>query len=159
MKLQRKFLVAILIIFAASNLLIFFNRNKGFEYIKFSNIQELYPSDPGMSFLSKWSNYNQRFNVEEINDGLRLLNQTIGIDTISNEETKIIRIAGWLYNSFRRQKGAPDSFTASLRPLQQYHYLSIHKEKQLWCGNFQALFGFFCTAAKLSNRYIEVVPM
>ena len=29
----------------------------------------------------------------------------------------------------------------------------------LWCGHFQRMFGFFCTAAGLQNRYVEIVPV
>jgi hypothetical protein len=159
MKLQPKFLLTATIIFLTGNLLIFINRNKGFEYKKVSSLKELYPSNPDNSFLNKWIRYNLRFSSAELNQGLTLLNKTIRIDTISNEERKIICIGGWLYNSFRKQVGIPDDSMAKLSPLQQYHYLLIHKEKQLWCGNFQGMFGFFCAAVMLPNRYVEIAPM
>ena len=158
MKSQFKFILTT-IIFVAGNLLIFINRNKGFEYKKVSSLEELYPSSPSNSFLNKWIKYNLRFSPAELNQGLTLLNQAIRIDTISNEERKIICIGGWLYNSFRRQIGVPDDSMTKLSPLQQYHYLLRHKEKQLWCGNFQGMFGFFCAAVMLSNRYVEIAPM
>jgi hypothetical protein len=158
MKLPGKFLLIITIIFAATNILIFIYRNKGFEYRKFSSHTELYPPDPGNSFQDKWKKANIQFSSVELDLGLALLNQTIGTDTISNVESKIMYIAGWLYNSFCRQLGRPDDSLAKQTPLQQYYYLSIHKEKQLWCGNFQVMFGFFCTAAGLPSRYIEIVP-
>jgi len=139
MKLQRKFLLIATIIFLAGNLLIFINRNKGFEYKKVSSLKELYPVNPDNSFMNKWVKYNLRFSPAELNQGLTLLNQAIRIDTISNEQSKIINIGSWLYNSFRRQIGVPDDSMAKLSPLQQYHYLLIHKEKQLWCGNFQGM--------------------
>jgi len=37
--------------------------------------------------------------------------------------------------------------------------LTANRERHLWCGHFQRMFGFFCTAAGLQNRYIEIVPV
>ncbi len=159
MKFRYRFLFAVTIFFVIANILIFIYRNSGFEYTKFSVSKELYPSDPDSSFLKKWNSYNNRFSTEELSQGLALLSQAIGIDTILTEESKVLRITGWLYHSFQKQIGVPDNTMAGQSPLQQYLYLSSHKEKQLWCGNFQALVGFFCTVAKLSNRYVEIASL
>lgn len=159
MKIPDKLIVAIIIVFGVVNVLIFINRNKGFEYRKFPSYKELYPSNSISTFLEKWTKPNKQFTSKELNEGLILLNEKIGLDTISGEENKILRIADWLYSSFYKQLGTPDSSLLVKRPqLALYHYLSAHKEKQLWCGHFQAMFGFFCTAAGLPNRYIEIIP-
>lgn len=159
MKFRNKLLLSLSILFVISNLFFFINRNKGFEYKKFSNIPELYPPNPGKGFLAKWINYKIRFSSEELDQGSTLLNKMIGIDTIVNEEKKIISIAAWLYNSFYKQKGTPDSSISKLSPLQQYRYFSDHKEAKLWCGNFQGMVAFFCDAVKLPNRYVEIAPL
>jgi len=139
MKFRNKLFLIIAMLFIVSDLLIFIGRNSGFEYKKFSTEQELYPPNQDNTFLNKWTNYNKRFSREELDQGLILLNHAIRIDTISKEENKVIQIAGWLYHSFYKQIGTPG-------------------EKKLWCGNFQAIVGFFCTAAMLPNRYVEIAP-
>jgi hypothetical protein len=158
MKFSKKLLFAITVLFIIANVFVFIRRNKGFEYVRYSDTDKLYPADPDNSFLKKWNGYNEKFSKTELLQGLSVLNETIGVDTISNEEDKAISIAGWLHTSFYRQLGNPDNSLSNLNPIQQYRYLQIHKERQLWCGHYQAMFGFFCTAAGLQNRYIEITP-
>jgi hypothetical protein len=159
MKLSSKVLFIITLLFAAANIFIFLNRNNGFEYIKYSGIRDLYPASPDNSFLNKWNNHNKKFSKEELNEGLLLLNQFIKIDSITTDKKKVISIAAWLFKSFDKQLGTPADSLSRLAPLFQYRSLIAHKEKQLWCGQFQAMFGFFCTAAGLKNRYVEIVPV
>ena len=159
MKLPRKLLLIITLLLGSANIFIFLKRNNGFEYIKYSGISELYPSDPGSSFFNKWDKYNRKFSTEEISQGLLLLNRFAGIDTLSADRDKVVNIAVWLYKSFHRQLGTPADSLSGLAPLLQYKSLVSDTEKQLMCGQFQAMFGFFCTAAGLKNRYVEVVPL
>ncbi|MBI5858464.1 MAG: transglutaminase domain-containing protein [Sphingobacteriales bacterium] len=159
MKINSKLLLGVFILLSAGNVLIFIYRNNGFEYVKYSDLQELYPENPDTSFLTEWNSYNKRWGDSEIKKGLILLKNHTGIDTVSNERDEIINIAVWLHKSFSHQAGTPDSFISKLTPLQQYEYLKTGREKKLWCGQFQAMFGFFCTVAGFKNRYVEIVPV
>jgi hypothetical protein len=87
-----------------------------------------------------------------LDQGISLLRKHTGIDTVSDEKDKMIRIAGWLYKSFYQQQGIPDTQLLALTPFQQYNFLKANSEKKRWCGHFQRMFGFFCTAAGLQNR-------
>lgn len=159
MKIPGKLLLSGLILCAGANLFIFINRNRGFEYRKFSNIDELYSPHADNNFLKRWTKPNERFTDAELQAGISLLKHEISIDTFQDEESKVIAIAGFLAHSFFRQLGAPSDSLSRLSPLQQYQYLARNKSAGLWCGHFQAMFGFFCTAMGLSNRYIELVPV
>ena len=159
MKFFPKWLLVTMMLFIIANVFIFINRNNKFEYVKYSDITELYPQEPGTSFLNKWHRYNENFSRAELDQGIILLNKQTGIDTVPDEKNKVIRIAGWLYQSFYQQQGIPDAHLSKLTPFQQYNYLKKHPEKRLWCGHFQRMFGFFCTAAGLQNRYVEIVPV
>ncbi|MGH2553071.1 MAG: transglutaminase domain-containing protein, partial [Chitinophagaceae bacterium] len=158
MKLFPKWLFTIIILFAFANVFIFIKRNNGFEYVKYAGIGELYPDEPGSAFLNKWNSNNQQFSNEELEKGSSLLKKYTTVNPDSDETEIILSIACWLYKSFYQQQGNPDSILSGLTPLQQYNYLQSGNDKKLWCGNFQRMFGFFCTAAGLKNRYIEIVP-
>ncbi|MBC7872363.1 MAG: transglutaminase domain-containing protein [Ferruginibacter sp.] len=159
MKFSRKSLLWITLFFIIANSIIFLKRNKGFEYIKYAATSALYPPGPDSSFFKKWNRYNQRFSKKELGEGLLLLQQHTGIDTLSSDEAKVISIGAWLHHSFQSQVGKPADSLSVLTPLLQYQFLAADKKKQLWCGQFQAMFGFFCTAAGLNNRYVEIVPI
>ena len=159
MILRPKWLLSVIVLFAIVNVLIFLNRSNRFEYIKHSDIADLYPDDPGTSFLNKWNRYNISFSPAELGQGVSLLRKYTAIDSVQDEKDKIIRIASWLYKSFSQQQGIPDAQLSTLTPLQQYNYLKTQGKSHLWCGHFQRMFGFFCTAAGFQNRYIEIVPV
>ena len=158
MNSRRKTFLVIFILILLINLLIFFNREKGFEYIKYASKRELYPDKTNKKFLYKWSEENTQYSSEELNQGLTILKTDVGFDTILASQDKITRIAAWIYSTFYEQRGRYSDTLRRLRALQQYRYLISHKDKKLWCGQFQNIFGFFCTSAGLVNRYIEVVP-
>lgn len=156
MKLFKKYLPFVLLLFIAGNIFIFFSRDVGFEFVKYSSEKNLYPLDSGSSSFQKWTKYNTRFSQEELAQGLQLVIQFE--DSASTDSGKAVSIAAWLYNSFKKRIGAPDDSVERLSPLLKYKYLLANPAKQLWCGQFQQIFGFFCTAAGLKNRYVELVP-
>ncbi len=142
------------------NAFIFLNKNSGFEYVKVSNVQQLYPADPDSGFVAKWSAYdNKRFSAKDLDIGYKILVDSLGIDTIKSSEKKISSISGWLFQTFAKQIGRPSLELVHPTVLKQYEYYVAKKDQQLWCGNFQEMVGFFCTAAKLQNRYIEIAPV
>jgi hypothetical protein len=159
MKLSGKLLSVITLVLVIINLLFFFLRNSGFEYVKYPDTGELYPSDPNESFFSKWNKHNQQFSQEELKEGLFILNQLAGIDTMVTDEDKAVSIAAWLYKSFELQIGYPPDSIKIPVPLIQSRSLMPGKGKKIECGQYQALVGFFCTAAGLKNRYVAVVPV
>lgn len=158
MKIPGKLQFIITLLLGTVNLLFFFTRDSGFGYVKYSGTEELYPPDPGKSFFDKWSRVNQNFSRKELKEGLYLLHQFTGIDTMNADENKAVSIAAWLAKSFQRQVGVPADSVKRLSPLLQYNSLVVDKIGQLDCGQFQKMFGFFCTAAGLKNRYVEAVP-
>lgn len=143
MKRIPKWLLLVTMLFVMANVFIFINRNNMFEYVKYSNIPGLYPEEPDASFLIKWNRCNQSFNMTDLDQGISLLREHTGIDTVSDEKEKMLKIASWLYRSFYQQQGIPDVHLSTLNPLQQYNYLKSNREKKLWCGYFQRMFGFF----------------
>lgn len=159
MKTSARYKLLILALLISANIFVFYKRDAGFEYLKFSEIDELYPANPGNSFLSKWSAYNNKHIEQDLKEGAAILNNSIGIDTISTTEGKVSLIGGWLFNSFYKQMGRPSKESKHFTVLKQYKFFASRKDQTLWCGNFQSMFGFFCTAAGLQNRYVEVVPV
>ena len=156
MKLSNKLLTFLVVFFLLGNIGIYFSRNAGFDYIKYPSLQYLYPLNADSSFFQKWTKYNKRFSAEELTKGLQLVKHFE--DSASTDSGKAVSIAAWLYNSFNKQIGTPEDTLNRLSPLLKYKYLLANQNKQLWCGQFQEMFGFFCTAAGLKNRYVELVP-
>lgn len=153
----KSLIIAFILIFLI-NLIIFFYREKGFDYIKYASKKELYRDKTDKKFLHKWSEENAQFTSEEIELGITILKRHVGIDTILESKDKVTRIAAWIYSTFSDQSGTPSDTLMKLSPSQLYSYLINHKDKKLWCGHFQSMFGFFSTCAGLVNRYIEIVP-
>ncbi len=155
-----KYKLLILVALLLGNALIFLNKNSGFEYVKVSNMQELYPPDPDNVVVAKWSAYdNKRFSAEDLRIGYKILSDSIGIDTIQASEKKISSISGWLFQTFAKQIGRPSLELVHPTVLKQYKYYVTRKDDQVWCGNFQEMVGFFCTAAGLQNRHVEIAPV
>jgi hypothetical protein len=157
MNFHLKQLLMALALILLLNLLIFFNREKGFAYIKYADKEELYPAKPAKRFLLKWSDAKE-FSNEEIEEGLSILKKQAGIDTILSLQDKVVRIAAWVYSELSHRNGKPGDTLKKLTPLQQYLYLKEHKDEKIWCGNFQSIFGFFSSCIGLPKRYVELVP-
>jgi hypothetical protein len=139
---------------------IFFSRDKGFEYVRYSEMAELYPPDPTPAFIDKWNHYNKRFTAADLKRGKDLLQRFAGLDTIPSAEARMIAIGSWIHRSFYRKVGGPSATLSGLsNPLQQYDLLIQDSSQKLWCSQYRSLFGFFCTAAGLQNRYIDAVPV
>jgi hypothetical protein len=77
----------------------------------------------------------------------------------NNAEGKLTSIAAYLFSEFHHQIGDPSALLRSLRPLQQLQLLKSDTSEHLWCGNFQAAVGYFCTAIGLPNRYVEITAL
>lgn len=152
MKTTRLIIVLLFII----NLVIALNRNRGFAYVNALTADKLYPAECDMECIEKWTRPNKKFTPAELEHGRSVLKKEMAIDSAFSDEDKIVRISGYLYSKFHRQAGQPSAKLNSLQPLQQLQLLSKDTTEKLWCGNFQAMTGFLCTAAGLPNRYVEI---
>ncbi len=153
----------VFIVFAISlvvNTIILLQRGKGnFEYTKYASIKELYTSDSSAASREKWNSFNKRYSSEEIKAGIEILNSQLQIDTLKTDYEKIVAIASWLKAKFSAQEGYPLPQLGAQTPLQQYKQLDKIRTEKLWCSHYQAIFGFYCTLAKIENRYVELVPV
>ncbi|GEM_PF-2843645 len=152
MKTTRIVIVLLFII----NLVIALNRNRGFAYVNALTTDDLNPAECNKECIEKWTKPNKKFLPAELENGRFILKKERVLDAAFSDEDKIMRIAGYLYSKFHRQAGQPSAKLNSLQPLQQLQLLSEDTTEKLWCGNFQAMIGFLCTAAGLPNRYVEI---
>ena len=145
-----------IILLIVINLIIYLNRNKGFEYIEALPLEKLYPSVCNNDCIKKWEGTDKKFSLPELEKGLLFLKTKLSWDTIKTDEKKIITIAAYLFQSYRHQLGRPSERLNNLPPLQQLELLSADTSEHLWCGNFQFIFDFFTFSAGLRNRYVEI---
>src|SRR5687768_17316842 len=158
--MQRQFRLVISLFFLlfSINILLFVFRNNGFEYVKFASKSELYPGKNDSTFLKKWDYERRKFSQAEFATGRKILRDSIGLDTISNDSEKVERIAAWLFRKFSTQLGRPHDTLNRMNAIQQYYFLDQNREQELWCGQFQRMVGFFSMSAGFVNRYVELVP-
>lgn len=154
-----KYKIFILAVLLVGNAIIFYKRDSGFEFLKFSKLEELYPLEHDSSFVSKWAAYDKRFSVQDVQSGYKILVDSLGIDTVVAADKRIALISGWIFQLFAPQIGKPSLHIIHSSVLKQYEFYVSRKDQQLWCGNFQEMVGFFCTAAGLQNRYVEIAPI
>ena len=145
-----------LLILLIINIVIGLNRNNGFNYTANYSLDELYPSVCNESCLNKWTFHDKQYSNTDIELGKKFLKDYIRIDSEENTEEKIKLIGGSLYSALHNQSGIPGGLIRSLEPFQQLELLLKDTSQKLWCGNYQAIFGFLSTAAGLENRYVEV---
>ena len=138
------------------NFIIYLNRNNGFEYINALSIEQLYPSECDNNCINKWTKPDKKYSSAELTEGFSFLKMNTGIDTIKTDEIKIISIAAFLFLTYQNQMGQPSARLNHLLPLKQLELLSSEKSEHLWCGNFQSIFGYFCSCAGLPARYVEI---
>ena len=149
----------IVVILLLINAVLFIFRNSGFEYREFSTPAHLCSPKEATSSVKKWNRPNENFSAVEINEGTELLKKETNAFTTNKTEDRAVIIAGWLYHYFKPYAtGRPLAFMDSLTPLQQF-YAVLQNRSPVWCGNFQAAYGFFCTAAGIKNRYIQLVDI
>jgi len=141
------------------NGIIFIFRHKGFEYQAFSTVEELCAQGQDTLAISKWTKPGSRFNPAEIREAQQILEREIELSKFTDTDSLAIAIGAWLFGQFSpySRKG-PEPFMSSLTALQQLYAVKEGKSN-VWCGNYQYVFGFLCTAAGIQNRYIELVPL
>jgi len=158
MRRSFRLIFSLLLILTSVNILIFVFRDKGFEYVKYADKSELYSSDIDSAYLKKWDSERKKFSQAQLAKGYQLLKDSLGIDTIYSEIDKVRKIASLLFEVFSSQIGIPQDSLNRMDALEQYIYLLENRDKQLWCGHFQQMFGFFIMSAGFVNRYVELVP-
>jgi hypothetical protein len=131
-------------------------RNNGFNYAANYSLDKLYPVSCNESCLNTWTIPDKRYSNADIVPGRKFLKDCIRLDSTKNTEEKIKLIGGYLYSALHNQTGNPGTLIRSLKPFAQLQLLLKDSSQKLWCGNYQAIFGFLSTAAGLKNRYVEV---
>src|SRR5688572_18584346 len=129
------------------NGIIFILRHKGFEYQAYATVEELCAPGQDTLAVSKWTYPNSRFNPTEIYEAQQILEREIGLSKFTDNDSLAITIGAWLFREFApySRKG-PEPFMNSLTALQQLQAVKEGKSN-VWCGNYQHVFGFLCTAA------------
>lgn len=154
--MKRAFLVFSVLLLI--NLGIFVFRNSGFDYQEYATSGELCPPGLAIDNTRKWVRPNDIFLQSELEEGRQLLEKEINIRRITRTDSLATAIAGWLYSQFSTHTSKrPEPFMNLLTPLQQY-YAVLENRSEVWCGIYQYVYGFFCTAAGLPCRYIELSP-
>ena len=148
-----------LLILLIINIVVGMNRNNGSNYLSSYSLDELYPSICNEACLNKWTFPDKRYSNSDIETGKKFLKDDIRLDSAKNTEEKIKLIAGYLHSALHDQTGNPGALIRSLEPFQQLQLLLKDTSQKLWCGNFQAIFGFLSTTAGLKNRYVEVTSL
>ncbi|NTS42122.1 transglutaminase domain-containing protein [Flavisolibacter sp. BT320] len=150
---MNKKLVYIFLIVSVLNLVVFVFRDF-FQYVPYTTYDYLYDRcDEGCK--QSWEGQGARFSQSELAAGRKILDSVIL--KYDPPATKASAIASFLYRSFNSQIGSPSAFIQTAQPLQQYLSLRADKNQELWCGNFGTMFFFFCRAANIPCRAIEIV--
>lgn len=146
-----------LVMLVVINIIIGVSRNAGFSYTPYYSLEKLYPPVCDENCISKWTSPDKRYSTIELAEGRKFLMEKTNIDNKTSPEEIIKQVGGFLYNRLISQMGVPGDLVRSLQPLQQLQLLLRDTTQKLWCGNFQAIFGFLSTAAGLKNRYVEII--
>jgi hypothetical protein len=132
------------------NFAILFYRDK-FIYHKYATPSSLYSTD-----TLKWKKLVYDYPKKELADA-RIMLESLADLKNKPETAKILEIGKLLYQRFHDRRGRPLPFTASAPPLGQFKILSASDSMTLWCGDFAAMFVFFCWAEGIPCRFIEII--
>ena len=125
-----------------------------FAYQPYRSYDDLYRKCDAACVL-KWQQFNLSYPPEEYEQISQILKEKQIIQKDSNTLQQVLKIASFLQRSFSDQKGTPSADFLSLSPLKQFYALNQTNIK-LWCGNFAVLLNYFCGAAGITSRYIEI---
>ena len=136
------------------NLLIFFSRAR-FSYQSYSSYSALYaPCDPACN--RKWKQFVYDYPRDHLSEAKKILDTAIDLKTTSTYD-KILRIGNLLYSRFNKQRGKPSFEVLTAAPLDEFKMLSGSASAKLWCGNFSAMFAYFCWSEGITCRIIEIM--
>ena len=152
----KKKVTVIFIFLTIINIVIFVYRDH-FMYRPFSGYEELYECTDG-DCMEKWSLFKNDYPVEEYNLARHISDSVIGKDPISTQE-KILKIGSFVHNRFKNQMGKPGKELLTATPMNQYNMLCSADSLKLWCGNFAAIFSWFCWSQGIVTRNIEIMNL
>jgi hypothetical protein len=132
------------------NLAIFFYRDK-FTYHKYATRSSLYSTD-----TLRWKKFIDDYSKQELIEAKIILDSLLDIENKSTS-SKILEIGKLLYQRFHKQLGKPSHLVSAATPLNQFKILDSSHSERLWCGNFAAIFVFFCWSEGIPCRFIEIV--
>lgn len=132
------------------NLAIFFCRDK-FTYHKYATRSSLYSTD-----TLRWKKFIDDYSKQELIEAKIILDSLLDIENKSTS-SKILEIGKLLYERFHKQLGKPSPLVSAATPLNQFKILDTSHSERLWCGNFAAIFVFFCWSEGIPCRFIEII--
>ena len=140
------------------NSIIFLLRHKGFDFERYSSIEKLCSPVEDSSDIHKWIEPNKAFLPDELEKARELLETELLISRYQRTDSMGIAIAAWLYQQFSPYSSQqPEPSIHLLTPLKQFYKVKAG-QSYVWCGNYQYVYGFFCTAMGIHTRYIELSP-
>ena len=131
------------------NLAIFFYRDKS-TYHKYATRSSLYSAD-----TLKWKKLIYDYPKQELNEAKLVLDSLVDLENKSTS-SKILEIGKLLYERFHKQQGRPSSTVARATPLNHFRILNSSTSERLWCGDFAAMFVFFCWSEGIPCRVVEL---
>ena len=149
MKFAKKHITFFFGLVSAINLLIFFFRDK-FAFHKYGTYSSLYSANTG-----KWKGLPLDYPRSELTEARGIL-ESFKVDDPATSG-KVLKIGRLLYTRFHKQLGNSSPLLANASPLQQYKILLSSDTTQLWCGNFAAMFAFFCWSDGIACRVVEIM--
>lgn len=141
------------LVLTIANIVIYINRN-AFSYEPFSNEGDLYEPHSLNNF--KWKQVIDDYPAVELAQAKQVLNQTLSLAGKGAEE-KIKLIGNFIRSRFKNQEGTPSTSLSALSPFQQFNLLSKDSTEKLWCGNYAAMFAWFCWSEGITTRIIEIM--
>ncbi|HET9826580.1 MAG TPA: transglutaminase domain-containing protein [Chitinophagaceae bacterium] len=149
MKHAKNHIAILFLVFSFINLVIYIYRDK-FSYHKYGTYSSLYSAD-----TTKWKKFVDDYPKRELAEARAILD-SVHINYQATPD-KVLQIGKLLYNLFHRQLGHSSEQLTTASPLRQYKILLSSDTVQLWCGNFAAMFAFFCWSEGIACRVIEIM--
>ena len=141
-----------------TNGLIFLFRNHGFEYKQYISTSSAITGCDD-SCTKKWIRPASNFSATDLAEAHTLLQLSIGIDSISLQENKLIAIGAWLKNELSDETGSKNDSVDALPALKQYYCFKNNRNFSYDCGNFQPIVSLFCTSVNLFCRNFQNIQI
>lgn len=148
---MKKLLLAFLFLTVINGIVFIFR--DAFQYTKYSAYEELY-APCGEDCKAKWDDVLLPYSAASLAEAKGLL-QPLRLDT-GTTLSKVIAISHHLYNRFGKQAGYPREIIHQAGPLEQYKILSADTAQKVFCGTYAQMFSFFCGAAGIVCRILEI---
>ena len=149
-KMTKNVATILFFVLTTINLAIAFYKNK-FVYHKYATTSSLYSAD-----TLKWKKLVYDYPDQELTEAKRILDSLSDFENKSTT-SKLLEIAKVFRQRFHDQIGKPSPFAPPVSPLNQFKNASASKSMRLWCGDFAAMFAFFCWAEGIPCRVVGIM--